>query len=452
MQEIKCPKCGEVFQVDENGYAQILQQVRDKEFQKEIERRENEMKRLIEANLEKVKTEHEMKCKEIAAEKERIASIARQKISELQSQISNSETAKDLAVSQALAKQKEDFNSRANAANSALAEKDREIDRLKMQLNAQKEAAAMDKKTAVMEAVADKTEELSEKEKQILLLESSHELEKKNMEQMHAAKVQELEGQVAYYKDFKARQSTKMVGESLEQYCYNQFNMIRMGAFPKAYFEKDNDASSGNKGDFIFRELSDDGIEFISIMFEMKNELDETATKHKNEDFFAKLDKDRKTKNCEYAVLVSMLEADNEYYNNGIVDVSYKYEKMYVIRPQFMIPLITLLRNAALKSLEYRRELEQIKNQQIDITNFESNINAFKEGFARNYRLASERFQDAISEIDKSIEHLEKIKKNLISSENNLRLANNKAEDLTIKKLTKNAPSVKVMFDELNQD
>ncbi len=239
-----------------------------------------------------------------------------------------------------------------------------------------------------------------------------------------------------------------MVGESLERHCLNQFNSLRMTAFPEAYFEKDNDAHTGSKGDFIFRE-SKDGVEFISIMFEMKNEMEETAAKHKNEDFFKELDKDRREKKCEYAVLVSLLEIDNELYNNGIVDVSYRYEKMYVIRPQFFIPIITLLRNAALNSLKYRQELEIARHQQVDILHFEENMNAFKEGFARNYRIASERFKKAVEEIDKTILHLQKTKEALLSSENNLRLANNKADDLSIKKLTKNAPAVKEMFDGL---
>ena len=242
-----------------------------------------------------------------------------------------------------------------------------------------------------------------------------------------------------------------MVGESLEQHCLNQFNSLRMTAFPTAYFEKDNDVRTGSKGDFIFRD-SVDGVEFISIMFEMKNEMDETATKHKNEDFFKELDKDRREKKCEYAVLVSLLEMDNELYNNGIVDVSYQYDKMYVIRPQFFIPMITLLRNAALNSLEYRRELEVVRNQQVDIRHFEENMNKFKEGFARNYDLASRKFKTAIDEIDKTIQHLQKTKDALLASENNLRLANNKAEDLSIKKLTKNAPAVKEMFEEQNQN
>lgn len=271
------------------------------------------------------------------------------------------------------------------------------------------------------------------------------------MQETYEEKLKQKDEQIEYYKDFKARQSTKMIGESLEQHCLTQFNSLRMTAFPNAYFEKDNDARTGSKGDFIYRECSEDGVEFISVMFEMKNEADTTATKHKNEDFFKELDKDRKEKNCEYAILVSLLEIDNELYNNGIVDVSYRYQKMYVIRPQFFIPIITLLRNAAKNSLEYRQELQMVRNQQLDISHFEENMNAFKDGFARNYRLASERFSTAIEEIDKTIDHLQKTKAALLSSENNLRLANNKADELTIKKLTKNAPSVKAMFDDLDK-
>lgn len=274
-------------------------------------------------------------------------------------------------------------------------------------------------------------------------------LNQKSLKEKYEDKLKQKDELIEYYKDFKARQSTKMVGESLEQHCLNQFNSLRMTAFQNAYFEKDNDARTGSKGDFIFRESSD-GVEFISIMFEMKNEMDETATKHKNEDFLKELDKDRREKGCEYAVLVSLLEIDNELYNNGIVDVSYKYEKMYVIRPQFFIPMITLLRNASLNALRYKQELAVIKNQNIDISHFEEDMNDFKEKFNRNFRLASERFHRAIDEIDKTIDHLQKTKEALLSSENNLRLANNKAEDLSIKRLTKNNPTMKVKFDELS--
>ena len=276
---------------------------------------------------------------------------------------------------------------------------------------------------------------------------NENKLKTQALKEQYEEKIKLKDEQIEYYRDFKAKQSTKMVGESLEQHCDYEFNKIRASAFPNAYFEKDNDARSGSKGDFIFRDMDENGTEFISIMFEMKNETDTTSTKKKNEDFFKELDKDRREKNCEYAVLVSLLEIDNELYNTGIVDVSYKYPKMYVVRPQFFIPIITLLRNAAMNSLEYRQELETIRHQNIDISNFEEKMNLFKEGFSRNYRLASDKFQTAIDEIDKSISHLQKIKDALISSENNLRLANDKAEDLTIKKLTRGNPTMKALFD-----
>lgn len=405
MQEIKCPNCGEVFVVDESGYAQIVRQVRDKEFDRELKQRE--------------KNYEEMKEKDVELAKR---------------------------------KQKEEFHQLLSAKDVELAEKNKVIEQLKAQV----ENSRTEKELAVSKAIQEKDKELSGKVTEIIELkgqisgkEAEIKLKEQSLKEQYEGKLKLKDEQIEYYKDFKARQSTKMVGESLEQHCMNQFNQIRMTAFPTAYFEKDNDARSGSKGDFIFREASEDGTEFISIMFEMKNEMDETATKHKNEDFFKELDKDRREKGCEYAVLVSLLEIDNELYNNGIVDVSYKYEKMYVIRPQFFIPMITLLRNAALNSLKYRQELRIIQNQQIDILHFEENMNSFKEGFARNYRIASERFKTAIDEIDKTIQHLQKTRAALLSSENNLRLANNKAEDLSIKKLTKNAPAVKEMFDRL---
>lgn len=405
MQEIKCPNCGEVFQVDESGYAQIARQVRDEEFKRELEHREKELADRRDSDLKIARMQQEREYSESLAKKD-----------------------------------------------AELAEKEKIIEALK----ARAAGSDTEKKLAISEAIHEKEKELSERATEIAELKgqlSGKETESKLMEKSLKEKYEELlrqkDEQVEYYKDFKARQSTKMVGESLEQHCLTQFNSIRMTAFPNAYFEKDNDARAGSKGDFIFRESSPDGTEFISIMFEMKNEMDTTATKHKNEDFFKELDRDRREKNCEYAVLVSLLEIDSELYNNGIVDVSYRYEKMYVVRPQFFIPIITLLRNAALNSLKYRQELQTVRNQQIDIMHFEENMKSFKEGFYRNYRLASERFTTAINEIDKTIEHLQKTKAALISSENNLRLANNKAEELSIKRLTKNAPSVKAMFDEL---
>ena len=359
MQEIKCPHCGQVFQVDESGYASIVQQVRDSEFHKELERREAELREKNESSVKIARMEQE----KVSAE-------------ELQRK------------------------------NDRIAEMDKEIQALKAKL----EGAETERKLAVTEAVQEKDKELAERALSITELEgkleskaAENELREKSIRDQYENALKMKDEQIEYYKDFKARQSTKMIGESLEQHCQNQFNSIRMTAFPNAYFEKDNDARTGSKGDFIFREASEDGTEFISIMFEMKNEADETATKHKNEDFFKELDKDRREKNCEYAVLVSMLEADNEYYNNGIVDVSYRYDKMYVIRPQFFIPMITLLRNAALNSLHYQRELAVVKNQQLDIMHFEENMNTFKSAFAKNYDLASRKFEDAINEIDKSI-------------------------------------------------
>jgi hypothetical protein len=407
MQEIKCPHCGKVFQVDESGYAGIVQQVRDNEFHKELERREAELREKTDASV-------------------KIARMEQEKISAEEIQ----------------------------RKDARIAEMDKEIEALKAKLR----GAETETRLAVSEAISEKEKELADKALSITELEgkleskaAESELREKSLKDQYESALKMKDEQIQYYKDFKARQSTKMVGESLEQHCQNQFNQIRMTAFPKAYFEKDNDARTGSKGDFIFRESSDDGTEFISIMFEMKNEMDETATKHKNEDFFKELDKDRREKNCEYAVLVTLLEADNDLYNNGIVDVSYKYEKMYVIRPQFFIPMITLLRNAALNSLKYQRELQVVKNQQLDILHFEENMNTFKTAFAKNYDLASRKFEDAINEIDKSIRQLEKVKEALTSSERNLRLANDKAQDLSIKKLTKNAPSVKEMFDELDK-
>lgn len=407
MQEIKCPNCGTVFQVDESEYAQILRQVRDEEFKKELEYRAKDLEEKKKTDVQLVRMEQEKKLGEVITSKA-----------------------------------------------SELAEKERIIEQLRMQIAGEK----TERELAVSKAVQQKEKELSEKQTEITRLkgeisntEAQSKLREQSMKTQYEDRLKLKDEQIEYYKDFKARQSTKMVGESLEQHCLNQFNSIRMTAFPNAYFEKDNDARSGSKGDFIFREAGADGTELISIMFEMKNEMDETTTKHKNEDFFKELDKDRRQKNCEYAVLVSLLEIDNELYNNGIVDVSYKYEKMYVIRPQFFIPMITLLRNAALNSLQYKQELQVVKNQQIDILHFEENMNAFKEGFARNYRIASDRFKTAIDEIDKTITHLQKTKDALLSSENNLRLANNKADDLSIKKLTKNAPAVREMFEELDK-
>lgn len=407
MNELKCPHCGEVFQIDENGYNQIIKQVRDSEFQKDLKERQKELEKNTENTIEIEKLKKEKEKEELLKKKETEISLKNQEIEKLKNELKNSQTKQDLAIAQAVEKK-----------NEEIAEKTKEIFTLQSSLSNKENERKM-AETELKRELVDKYE---------------NELKIKN---------EELER----LKDFKLRQSTKMVGEDLEQFCLNEFNKIRMTAFPNAYFEKDNDIKTGSKGDFIFKEEKN-GIEVISIMFEMKNEISTTTKKHKNEDFFKELDKDRCEKNCEYAVLVSMLEADNDYYNTGIVDVSYRYNKMYVVRPEFFIQIISLLRNAALNSLQYKEELAVVKNQQLDIQNFESNMLAFKDAFSRNYRIASDKFKTAIDEIDKTIEHLQKTKAALLSSENNLRLANNKAENLSIKKLTKNAESVRQMFAE----
>ena len=398
MPEIKCPNCEKVFTVDESGYAQILKQVRDAEFEKEIKQRED-------ADLKMARLEQERTHQDALAKKE-----------------------------------------------AALAEKDRQIEQLKAQL----EKADTEKELAVTKATQEKERELSEKENEIVKLKGDidlqkkeDELEKNNLIEVHKGEIKLRDEEIERLKDFKAKLSTKMVGESLEQHCLNQFNQLRMTAFPNAEFGKDNDASSGSKGDFIYRESSE-GVEFISIMFEMKNEMDTTSTKHKNEDFFKELDKDRREKKC--AVLVSLLEADNELYNNGIVDVSYAYEKMFVVRPQFFIPIISLLRNAALNSLVYRKQLAEIQSQQVDLYNFENSLMEFKGSFGRSVELAGKNYSKAIDDIQKAIDNLKDVKEKLELSMRQLNQANNKLDDVSIKKLTKNAPSVKQMFDEIKNE
>lgn len=405
MEEIKCPKCGEVFKVDESDYASIVKQVRDKEFNKEIQEKIGLKDKERDEAVEKARLQTENSLRREIEKIEKDNSNKQIEIAELKATISRKES---------------------------------EI------------------KIAINEAIADKVKLLAEKDKQLLILKGTIEtnekdylLKENNLKENYTNQLKIKEEEIERYKDFKAKQSVKLLGESLEQHCEIAFNKIRAIGFPNAYFEKDNDIRTGSKGDYIYREKDENGKEFISIMFEMKNESDTTATKKKNEDFFKELDKDRTEKNCEYAVLVSMLESESELYNEGIVDVSYKYNKMYVIRPQFFIPLISLLRNAAMNSLKYRYELDEIKNQQIDITNFENSVNDFKEKFARNYMLASEKFKNAVDEIDKTIDRLRKIKETLLSSENNLRLANDKAEELSVKKLIKNNPTMTEKFKEL---
>ncbi len=414
MNEIICPHCNKAFKIDEAGYADILKQVRDDQFNTELhdrlaiaEKEQENAVKLAEANLKNSLQEH-------LAKKDR-------EIAELKS-------SNELAIA------------------NQLSRKETEIAELKSKI----ENAETQKKLSVTEAVNLVEKELNEYKNKLQNKETESQLLEKSLTEKYSIELRAKDEMIERYKDMKLKLSTKMVGESLEQHCEIEFNKLRPTAFQKAYFEKDNDAKSGSKGDYIYRENDDAGNEIISIMFEMKNEGDETATKKKNEDFFKELDKDRNEKKCEYAVLVSLIEADSELYNSGIVDVSHRYNKMYVVRPQFFIPIITLLRNAAMNSMQYKAELNMMRNQNVDITNFEEKIDAFKDGFAKNYELASRKFNTAIEEIDKTISHLEKTKAALLSSENQLRLANNKAEDLTIKKLTHGNPTMKAKFDELD--
>lgn len=413
MNEIICPNCKKAFKVDEAGFADILKQVRDHQFEEELrnrlelaDREKESAVKLAEANVKNFLQE------QLAKKDRELAELKAQKEVELSQKLSQKET---------------------------------EL----LQLKAKIENAEVEKKLAVTEA----TQKIEKERNDLINDLKTQELEKQNLEnslkQQFSVELKTKDEQIAFYRDMKARLSTKMIGETLEQHCETEFNKLRATAFQNAYFEKDNDSGTGSKGDFIYRENDEAGNEIISIMFEMKNESDQTATKKRNEDFFKELDKDRNEKKCEYAILVSLLESESEFYNTGIVDVSHKYSKMYVVRPQFFIPIITLLRNAAMNSLKYKAELALVRNQNIDITNFEEKINTFKEGFARNYELASRQFKTAIDEIDKTMSHLQKTKEALLSSVNNLRLANNKAEDLTIKKLTHGNPTMQAKFDEL---
>ena len=407
MAELKCPKCGTTFKVDDTSYADILNQVRNHEFEAELEKR-------LEQSLRSEKQSHQAEIAELKAKFEQASTELKAKLAqnktEFEAKLAQSKTEQELAVAR------------------ATAPIERERDSLKNSLVAAQNEAKLNLETANSRAKLSEAALITKYESVLKLKEEENER----------------------LKDLKSKLSTKMVGETLEQHCQTEFNRIRTAAFPHAYFEKDNDARTGSKGDYIFRELDEAGNEIVSIMFEMKNENETTATKHKNEDFFKELDKDRREKNCEYAILVSLLESDSELYNTGIVDVSYRYEKMYVIRPQFFIPIITLLRNAALSSLQYKQELAVVRSQNIDITHFEENMEKFKVGFARNYDLASRKFKTAIDEIDKTINSLQKTKDALLSSENNLRLANNKAEELTIKRLTRGNPTMAQKFADLH--
>ena len=422
MQEIKCPKCGEVFQIDEAGYAEIVKQVRNKEFADELRQKEEAFNSQKNAAIELAVTKTQ------AAKDEEIAKL-REQLSSVTVELNNSseKTAAQFQVE--------------------LAKRDNEIARLKGDLVNNKTKAEMEVKSAVQ----DSEKRILELQNKLTMTESQAQLKEKSIKENYENLIRAKDEEISFYKDFKAKESTKQIGEDLEQFCLNEFNKNRAIGFQRASFGKDNVVSkeSGSKGDFIFRESSEDGVEFISIMFEMKNEADTTATKKTNESFFKELDKDRREKNCEYAVLVSMLESDNDYYNTGIVDVSYAYPKMYVIRPQFFIPVITFLRNAAMNTLDYKREIINIRNQNIDITHFEEDLNNFKVGFGRNYELASKKFASAIDDIDKAIANLQKMKEDLLSSDKNLRIANGKLDDLTVKKLVKNNPTMQKRFAEL---
>ncbi|AWB33956.1 DUF2130 domain-containing protein [Orrella marina] len=462
MHEIICPHCGKAFKIDEAGYADILKQVRDSDFEKQLHER-------LELAEEDKRNAIELAQAKITSELQKAASAKDAELQYLKARLDATEVAHKLAVAEALGKVEKERDALANdlaqaqrdkQAESALAEtkltielqkataaRDAEIQDLKARLDANNVAHRL----AVTEAVNAVEKERDELKNGLQRKELEKDLAEKSLKERYEIQIKDREHEIERLRDMKARLSTKMVGETLEQHCETEFNRIRATAFPRAYFEKDNDVSSGSKGDYIFRDLDEDGTEIVSIMFEMKNESDETATKKKNEDFLKELDKDRTEKGCEYAILVSLLEPESELYNTGIVDVFHRYPKMYVIRPQFFIPIITLLRNAAIKSLAYKSELAVVKAQNIDITNFESKLEAFKTGFERNYDLASRQFTKAIEEIDKSIDHLQKTKDALLSTDRNLRLANNKAQDVTINKLTHGNPTMKAKFSELKQ-
>jgi hypothetical protein len=461
--EIICPHCGEAFRIDEAGYANIAKQVRDSEFEQQIHDR-------LELAEQDKRNAVELAKTKIASELQQTAATKDAEIQDLRAKLDAGEIARKLAVTEALsivekerdalaielekAKQEKQTASMlaearlVNELQSAVSTKDTEIQGLRAKLDAIEVA----KKLELTEAVSAVEKERDELKGSVERAELEKQLAEKSLKDKYETQIKDRDDAIERLRDMKARLSTKMIGETLEQHCETEFNRIRATAFPKAYFEKDNDARSGSKGDYIFRDLDEAGTEIVSIMFEMKNESDLTATKNKNEDFLKELDKDRTEKGCEYAVLVSLLEPDSELYNTGIVDVFHRFPKMYIVRPQFFLPIITLLRNAAMNSLKYKTELALVKAQNIDITNFEDELETFKNAFARNYDLASGHFQKAIAEIDKSIEHLQKTKDALLGTDRNLRLANDKAQDVTIKKLTRNNPTMAAKFNEFKKD
>ncbi|MBK6659483.1 MAG: DUF2130 domain-containing protein [Proteobacteria bacterium] len=461
MYEINCPHCGKAFKIDEAGYADILKQVRDSDFERQLHER-------LELAAQERRNAVEIAETRVRSELQEAAVAKDAQILALKARIEADAMAQKLALAEALSAAESERNTLANQLDQARHEqhaatrlaqaqlenelqkaaagKDAEILRLKAELD----AGATARKLAVAEALNAVEKERDEFKSGLERARLEKQLAEKSLKDIYETQIKDRDEQIERLRDMKARLSTKMVGETLEQHCETEFNRIRATAFPRAYFEKDNDARSGSKGDFIFRDTDEAGTEIVSIMFEMKNESDRTATKNRNEDFLKELDKDRNEKGCEYAVLVSLLEADSDLYNSGIVDVFHRYPKMYVVRPQFFIPIITLLRNAAQNSLKFKTELALVKAQNIDITNFENELESFKSAFAKNYDLASRRFQTAIDEIDKSIDHLQKTKDALLGTDRNLRLANDKAQDVTIKKLTRANPTMAAKFAELN--
>ena len=432
MKELKCPKCGSVFTVDEADYASIVEQVKNAEFDIEINKRIEELRKQYVAEQKAVVLKSEQGFQEKLSARELELGKKEREIERLNAQINALTQTKELEM------------------KAALGQKEQEISALKLtisQSDSKRQIALLEEQRKAQDVLKAKDAKIAELEGKVKLEQSEASLRENSLRKEYEYQLKQKQEEVDYYKDLKTKLSTKMIGETLEVHCSTEFNRMR-SLFPYAYFEKDNDASEGSKGDFIFRDFGPDGTEYISIMFEMKNEADETATKHKNEDFFKKLDADRRSKNCEFAVLVSLLEPDSELYNGGIVDVSYRYDKMYVIRPQFFMPLISLLVQTSKKSLEYKQELAVARSQSVDVTNFEDKLIDFQKRFGNDYRLASEKFKTAVDEIDKSIQHLQKIKEALLGSENRLRLANDKLEGLTIKKLTRGNPTMKAKFEE----
>ena len=425
MKEIKCPDCGSSIRLDENNYSNILKQVRDQVFEDEIS------KRLVILERDKQKSV-ELAIHDIRLQMQEASFLNEKKIQGLQSQLVSAETEKRLAV---------------NKVKHAL---EKERDSLNYLLEKNRQNNEYDKKLAVTNAITESKDAYSKIKNELDKFELQKELSESSIRMKYEAQLKEKEDLIERLRDMKIKLSTKMVGESLEQHCENEFNRLRASAFPNAYFEKDNDSTSGSKGDYIFRDIDNEGNEIVSIMFEMKNECDSTTSKKKNEDFLKELNKDRIEKNCEYAVLVSLLESDNDLYNSGIVDFSHRYTKMYVVRPQCFLPIISLLRNASIKALEYKVELAAIKEQNIDITNFENSLQLFKNAFGKNYSLASKRFETAIMEIDKSIIHLQKTRDALLGADRNLRLANDKAQEVTVKRLTRNNPTMREKFNLIN--